>query len=93
MAIWKATQDVKSGRTLPVPEHLRDNHYAGAKRLGRGEDYQYSHDFDGGYVQQTYLPEERRYYQPVDRGYEKMIRERLEELRRRAGDAQGQDES
>jgi putative ATPase len=81
MAIWKASQDVQSGRTLPVPEHLRDTHYAGAKRLGHGADYQYSHDFEGGYVQQTYLPEERRYYQPVDRGYEKVIRERLQQWR------------
>jgi putative ATPase len=83
-AIWKATEDVRAGRTLPVPEHLRDTHYAGAERLGHGKDYKYSHDFEGGWSPQTYLPEERRYYQPVDRGYEKVIRDRLEELRRRA---------
>jgi putative ATPase len=81
MAIWNASQDVRAGRTLPVPTHLRDTHYQGAKRLGYGADYQYSHDFEGGYVQQTYLPEEKRYYQPVDSGHEKVIRERLEELR------------
>ncbi|HMF14382.1 MAG TPA: replication-associated recombination protein A [Gemmataceae bacterium] len=82
MAIWKATEDVKAGRTLPVPEHLRDASYRGATRLGHGKDYQYSHDFEGGYVKQTYLPEERRYYVPVDRGYEQTIRERLEAWRR-----------
>jgi putative ATPase len=86
MAIWKASEDVRSGRTLPVPDHLRDTHYAGAKRLGRGKDYQYSHDFEGGWTPQAYLPEERRYYHPVDRGFEKVIRERLEELRRKASD-------
>jgi putative ATPase len=83
MAIWKATEDVKSGRTLPVPEHLRDASYKGAKRLGHGEDYQYSHDFEGGYVQQAYLPEERRYYLPVERGYEKVILERLQHWRKK----------
>jgi putative ATPase len=82
MAIWQASKDVQSGRTLPVPEHLRDANYAGAKRLGRGTDYQYSHDHEGGWVEQVYLPEERRYYHPVDRGYEQVIRQRLENQRR-----------
>src|SRR5437762_10369778 len=44
-AIDAALGDVRSGRTLPVPEHLRDAHYPGAKRLGHGEGYQYAHDF------------------------------------------------
>ena len=66
---------------LPVPEHLRDSHYRGAKELGHGVDYQYSHDFDGGWVDQAYLPEERRYYEPVDRGYEAEIRKEMEMLR------------
>jgi putative ATPase len=81
MAILKATEDVKSGRTLPVPAHLRDASYRGAKRLGHGKDYQYSHDSDSGWVDQTYLPEDRRYYHPVDRGYEKVIRGWMEQLR------------
>src|SRR5580692_9797653 len=49
-AIWTAMKDVNEGRTLPVPKHLRDGHYKGAKRLGHGEGYQYAHDFDGGFV-------------------------------------------
>jgi putative ATPase len=80
MAIMKAREDVQSGRTLPVPKHLRDSHYPGAKQLGH-TGYQYSHEFEGGYVQQEYLPEDRRYYEPVDRGYEEEIRKRLEKLR------------
>src|SRR5437762_7738078 len=44
-AIDAALGDIRSGRTLPVPEHLRDAHYAGAKRIGHGEGYQYAHDF------------------------------------------------
>ncbi len=81
LAIGKAREDVRSGRTLPVPEHLRDSHYRGAKELGHGVDYQYSHEFTGGWVDQAYLPEERRYYEPVDRGYEAEIRKRMEMLR------------
>src|SRR5262249_38830158 len=83
MAISKAREDVRSGRTLPVPAHLRDSNYRGAKQLGHGLDYQYSHDFESGWVDQAYLPEDRRYYEPVDRGYETVIRQRLEELRQR----------
>ncbi len=83
IAIGKAREDVRSGRTLEVPKHLRDSHYAGAGDLGHGEDYKYSHDFEGGWVDQAYLPEERRYYEPVDRGYEAEIRKRLEEWRKK----------
>jgi putative ATPase len=82
MAISTAREDVRSGRTLQVPEHLRDSHYPGAGALGRGTGYQYSHDFEGGWVKQQYLPETRRYYEPVDRGYEAEIRKRLEEWRK-----------
>jgi putative ATPase len=82
MAISKAREDVREGRTLPVPIHLRDANYPGAKQLGH-TGYQYSHDFESGWVKQEYLPEERRYYEPTDRGYEAIIRERLEKLRDR----------
>jgi putative ATPase len=85
LAIWKASNDVRAGRTLPVPDHLRDASYQGAKKLGRGTDYKYSHDFEGAFVPQAYLPEGRRYYEPTDRGYEKVIRERLEEWRKQYG--------
>lgn len=81
LAIGKAREDVRSGRTLPVPSHLRDAHYRGAKQLGRGEGYQYAHNFEGGWVDQNYLPEERHYYEPVDRGFEAEIRRRLAEHR------------
>lgn len=80
-AIDAALEDVKSGRTLAVPEHLRDGTYAGAKRLGHGEGYQYAHDFEGHYVPQDYLGAEKRYYEPTDQGVEKKIKERLEKWR------------
>src|SRR6267143_1314361 len=78
LAIDSALDDVKSGRTLPVPEHLRDAHYQGAKRLGHGKGYKYSHDFPEHYVAQDYLGEARRYYEPSDQGTEKKIKERVE---------------
>jgi putative ATPase len=81
IAIGEARKDVRQGRTLPVPEHLRDAHYQGAKRLGRGQGYEYSHDSPTGYVKQQYLLEERRYYRPVDRGYEAVIRKWMDQLR------------
>ena len=78
MAIGAASRDVEEGRTLAVPEHLRDSHYKGAQKLGHGAGYKYSHDFEGGYVPQAYLPEGRRYYEPTEHGLEKRIRERLD---------------
>jgi putative ATPase len=87
MAISKAREDVRSGRTLAVPLHLRDTHYQGAEQFGHGEGYEYSHDSPEGWTAQQYLPEERRYYEPVDRGHEAVIRQRLEELRRRRHEA------
>jgi len=83
VAIGKARDDVKNGRTLAVPAHLRDASYQGAKKLGHGEGYKYSHDFEGGHVEQAYLPEERVYYEPTDRGYEAVISERMEQLRKK----------
>ena len=77
LAIWTASKDVKEGRTLPVPKHLRDTHYQGSKRLGHGEGYRYSHDFPGGIVEQDYLGVDKIYYDPVDRGYEAEIRKRM----------------
>ncbi len=81
VAIDKALEDVKSGRTLPVPEHLRDAHYSGAKRLGHGEGYQYAHSFPGHFVVQDYLGADKRYYEPTEQGVEKKIKERLQHWR------------
>ena len=83
VAIDAALEDVRSGRTLPVPEHLRDKHYAGAARLGHGEGYQYAHEHPGHFVAQDYLGATREYYQPTEQGTEKKIKERLEKWRAR----------
>jgi putative ATPase len=84
MALISAREDVRAGRTLQVPKHLRDASYGGAKVFGHGEDYKYAHSYEGGFVEQEYLPEARRYYEPTDRGFEAQIRARLEALRNRS---------
>ncbi|HEY3378945.1 MAG TPA: replication-associated recombination protein A [Armatimonadota bacterium] len=79
-AIDRALSDVKKGKLAPVPMHLRDASYPGAKKLGHGKGYQYPHSFSGHHVEQEYLPEDIKshpYYEPSDQGYEKKIRERL----------------
>lgn len=83
MAIWDAMKDVREGRTLPVPRHLRDTHYKGSARMGHGESYKYAHDYEGGYVEQDYLGVDRTYYRPKQAGFEGQMFQRLEELRRR----------
>src|SRR5262245_30520438 len=83
LAIGAARDDVKKGRTIPVPKHLRDHSYYGAKQLGHGEGYQYAHDGEGGFVAQDYLGVEKTYYEPTDHGYEAEIAKRLEEWKRR----------
>jgi len=80
-AIDAALADVRSGRTLPVPVHLRDANYPGAARLGHGESYQYAHDHPGHFVAQDYLGACRRYYEPTDQGVERKIKERVERWR------------
>lgn len=82
-AIGAARQDVRENRVLPVPISLRDSHYPGGKKLGHGADYQYSHNHPDGVVAQDYLGVQRDYYQPVDRGYEAELAERLRQLRKK----------
>jgi putative ATPase len=82
-AIGAARKDVRENRVLPVPIHLRDAHYRGAEQLGHGVDYQYSHNDPSGVAAQDYLGVDRQYYQPVARGFEVELAERLESLRAR----------
>lgn len=81
MAIGAARRDVREKQVIPVPRHLRDGHYQGAKALGVGQGYLYAHDYPGGVVPQDYLGVERQYYVPTDRGYEQHLSQRLAELR------------
>lgn len=82
-AIAAARADVVEGRLLPVPVHLRDRHYGGAKRLGHGEGYENAHDAEGGVAAQDYLGVDKTYYHPVPRGFEAELGRRLEAIRQR----------
>ena len=81
-AIWKAMADVKEQPTKPVPKHLKDSHYAAAKKAGFGVDYKYPHNFKDGFVPQEYLPAamKKQYYIPTERGYEKNIKRYLQKF-------------
>lgn len=81
LAIDAALEDIRTGRTLPVPKYLRGTGYQGAKRLGHGEGYQYAHDHPGHFVAQDYLGAPKRYYEPTEEGTEKKIKERVERWR------------
>jgi putative ATPase len=83
-AINAAIEDVRAGKSGPVPIHLRDGGYVGAKRLGHGKGYKYAHDAASGVVEQQYLPDVlagTEYYSPTDRGHEAEFQARLERLR------------
>ena len=81
VAINEARREVAEGSLIPVPIPLRDAHYAGAEKLGNGEGYLYSHDSETGIVAQDYLGVERSFYRPVERGYEKELGERLQQIK------------
>jgi len=84
-AINAATEDVRRGLAGPVPVHLRDAHYPGARKLGHGRGYQYAHDHPNGVVEQQYAPDavaDRDYYRPSGYGAERELAERLARLRR-----------
>ena len=80
-AIDAALEDVKSGRTLAVPEHLRDSSYKSAKKLGHGTGYKYAHEGENHFVPQDYLGADKIYYEPTEQGVEKKIKERVEKWR------------
>lgn len=61
-----ALEDVRSGKSGDIPAHLKDTHYSGAKKMGRGLEYKYPHSFENSFVKQNYLPDEikdAKYYQ------------------------------
>jgi putative ATPase len=77
LGITRARADVAEGKTVPVPKHLQDASYPGAKRLDRGTGYLYPHDYEGGWVAQDYGVPRGSYYHPADRGKEAEFERRL----------------
>lgn len=84
-AIDAALDDVSNGHSGVVPDHLKDAHYAGAKQLGHGTNYQFPHDFPNDWVAQQYLPDTLRhaqYYHPKANGrFEQKLGEQYRRLR------------
>jgi putative ATPase len=84
-AIDAAAADVRAGKVGPVPGHLRDAHYSGAKKLGHGRGYRYAHDEPYGIAEQQYAPDvvaDAAYYEPTNLGAEAAMRERWDRIRR-----------
>lgn len=88
-AIDGALSDIRSGNYGDVPLHLKDAHYQGAKKLGRGVTYKYPHDFPNDWVKQQYLPDKiknAQYYHPKENGrIETAFKEQYAKLRKSAG--------
>jgi putative ATPase len=82
LAINAAQEEVRHGKSREVPNHLRDAS-GDAKTRGHGQGYKYAHDFPGHWVEQQYMPDPVRFYEPTDQGDEKRLKERLDKLRPR----------
>ncbi|SDT93432.1 putative ATPase [Verrucomicrobium sp. GAS474] len=78
MALNAAMEAVKTESTVAIPKALRDAHYKGAEALGHGKGYQYSHDYEGAISGTEFGVAPGTFYTPTGRGYEKIVKERLD---------------
>lgn len=93
VGIKQAQAEVRNSGALPVPKHIRNAPTRLMKELDYGKGYKYAHDHAGGVVQQDHLPDKivgTKYYRPSDRGYEKMINERMAYHRQLTQQSQGE---
>lgn len=95
-AAYKRVQEtIKQTGSLETPLHIRNAPTKLMKAIGYGKDYKYAHNYQDAVVSQEYLPEKikgRRFYHPVERGYEQTIKKRLEQWRKRTGQMRGSSE-
>ena len=82
MGLENATNDIENNTTQEVPDHLKDASYYGAEKLGHGAGYKYAHNYGKHYVKQEYTVKGKKYYFPTEIGYEKKIKEWLENLKK-----------
>lgn len=86
-ALDEALSDIRQGKSGDIPAHIKDAHYSGAKKIGRGVNYKYPHDYPGGWVDQQYLPDSikhRKYYQPISSSkFEQALKQVLEQIEQR----------
>jgi putative ATPase len=85
-ALERAAEEIRTQPVQQVPDHLKDSHYAGSKRLGAGKGYLYPHSFDGHYIKQDYMNIHKSFYTPSPEGYEKVIKSRLQKRRSTSDD-------
>jgi putative ATPase len=79
-------KDVRESENMPVPLHIRNAPTSLMEELGYGKEYKYPHDYPDHFVEEEYLPENlrgRAYYRPTDQGFEKEIKKRLENWKRK----------
>lgn len=85
-ALDHALTDIRNGKSGDIPAHLKDAHYSGAGKLGRGTDYKYPHNYPGAWIKQQYLPDaikNRNYYTPKDTGkFEKVLKQVYERIKK-----------
>ncbi|HEY8272897.1 MAG TPA: replication-associated recombination protein A [Pseudobdellovibrionaceae bacterium] len=88
MALNQAKECVRETKTLPIPLHLRSSKTSLSKDFGYGQDYKYPHSFENAWIEQAYLPqalENRIFYEPSTRGFEKTLKEYLQWLKKQKG--------
>jgi putative ATPase len=86
VAYNKVQETIKQTGSLETPLHIRNAPTKLMESIGYGKDYKYAHDYQDAIVSQEYLPEKirgRKFYHPVDRGYEQTIKKRLDQWRHR----------
>lgn len=81
-AVEAALKDVEVGRSLPVPEHLKNKHVKITAGHRSKETYRYPHDYPEGHVEQEYVPTDKIYYRPTEQGYEHTIGQRMQRIRK-----------
>ncbi|WP_249871003.1 replication-associated recombination protein A [Oceanobacillus saliphilus] len=85
-ALDAALTDIRSGKSGEIPPHLKDSHYQGAAKLGRGVDYKYPHHYNGAWVDQQYLPDSiknKNYYLPKNSGkFEQALKQVYDKIQR-----------
>lgn len=84
LGIESALKDVKEGKVLDVPDHLKDASLD-SEAFGHGKGYKYAHDFKNHYVKQEYKPSSKAYYFPTNIGYEAKIKAWLERIKQDEG--------
>ncbi len=82
LAVDEALADVRSGRLLAVPEHLKNIHVKAEGKEGLDVPYKYPHDFENHTVEQAYLSVDKNYYRPTNQGYEETIAKRMSLLKK-----------